>query len=34
MALLRFSITALHDKALLERTAQTLAGLWKDAHAG
>ncbi len=30
-ALLRFSITALHDKAVLKKTVQTLAGLWKDA---
>ncbi len=30
-ALLRFSITALHDKVVLKKTVQTLAGLWKDA---
>ena len=31
-ALLRFSITALHDRSVLEMTVQTLACLWKDAR--
>ena len=31
-ALLRFSITALHDRSVLEKTVQTLACLWKDAR--
>ncbi len=30
-ALLRFSITALHDESVLKKTVQTLAELWKDA---
>ncbi len=29
-ALLRFSVTAMHSRSMLQKTAQTLAGLWKD----